>query len=133
MVALAVLGGCEPGDGSVDAGQPRWMPGGGGARRELYRRFQSEDPKERMQAALKAGREKDEKTVPYLVDRLTDSEAEIRFAAILALERITGTTRGFRYYASRASRDQAVARWRASLAGSQSSPAASQPAGGPEP
>ena len=107
------------------------MAGGSDSRRDLYRRFQSEDPNERMRAALQAGREKDEKSVPYLVDRLTDAEAEIRFAAILALERITGTTRGYRYYASKASRSKAVERWRSYLAGRGSGPAASQPAGGP--
>ena len=65
-----------------------------------------------MKAVLRAGRWKDRQSVPYLVDRLTDSEAEVRFAAIVALRRITDETFGYRYYEPSAKREQAVRRWR---------------------
>jgi hypothetical protein len=94
----------------------------------LYERFQSEDPSDRMEAAIEAGRWRDRKSVPYLVDRLTDSEPEVRFAAIHALQRITGTTRGYRYYKSSAERGEAVRRWRQWLAGGR---ATGQPASRP--
>ncbi len=81
-----------------------------------------------MKAVLQAGREKDTGSVPYLVDRLTDAEAEVRFAAILALRQITGTARGYRYYEPPAKRDEAVGRWRSWLAGRAAGQPASQPA-----
>ncbi|MGB2824240.1 MAG: HEAT repeat domain-containing protein [Phycisphaerae bacterium] len=131
VLAAVWLGGCRLADGPSPDGQQSvrpWTMARGDSRRELYRRFQSEDPSVRMKAALQAGREKDTKSVPYLVDRLTDSEAEIRFVAVIALERITGTTRGYRYYEPPPKRDEAVQRWRSWLDGR----AASQPAKGAE-
>lgn len=80
--------------------------------RTLYGRLQSKNEDVRMTAILQAGREKDRKAVPYLVDRLGDSYAEVRFAAIVALKKITGTNRGYRYWAPTADREQAIARWR---------------------
>lgn len=84
--------------------------------RTLYGRLQSSNEDVRMAAILQAGREKDPKAVPYLVDRLGDSYAEVRFAAIVALEKITGTNREYRYWAPTADREQAIARWRQWLA-----------------
>lgn len=65
-----------------------------------------------MKAVIEAGRRRDRKALPYLVDRLGDEYAEVRFAAITALEKITGSSRGYKYWASTAERDRAVARWR---------------------
>jgi len=80
--------------------------------RTLYGRLQSSNEDVRMEAILQAGREKDPKAVPYLVDRLGDSYAEVRFAAIVALEKITGADRGYRYWAPTANRERAIGRWR---------------------
>jgi HEAT repeat protein len=132
VLAAVWLGGCKPGSALHPGGsRSPWQIGRrGDARRELYRRFQSEDPALRMHAVLQAGRENDTKAVPYLVDRLTDSEAEVRFAAILALRRITGTARGYRYYEPPTKRDEAVQRWRSWLEGRAGGPPATQPAEG---
>ena len=83
--------------------------------RTLYGRLQSSDRNVRIQAAVEAGRRRDPKAVPYLVDRLSDGYAEVRFAAIVALQKIAGTSRGYRYWAPTAEREVAVARWRAWL------------------
>jgi hypothetical protein len=130
FLALALAGGCQPEqpDRPDRADDPnalkpvgRWL---GSTRRTLYERFQDEDPSVRMKAVLRAGRWKDRESMPYLVDRLTDGEAEVRFAAILALRRITDETFGYRYYESAAKREQAVRRWRQWLHGGR-------PASGP--
>jgi hypothetical protein len=47
----------------------------------------------------------------------------VRFAAIVALEKITGTDRGYRYWAPAAQRDEAIARWRQWLTGGAAGPA----------
>lgn len=65
-----------------------------------------------MRAAEAGNRE----ALPYLVDRLTDSERAVRMYAILALRRLTGQTLGYCYYDPPAERDVAVARWRRWLA-----------------
>jgi len=78
----------------------------------LYRRLQSEDPDQRIRAAVRAAKSDDEKAVPYLVDRLEDSEEEVRFAAYMALKQITGKTMGWRYYEPPERRAEAVRRWR---------------------
>ena len=77
-----------------------------------YQRLQNEDPAVRIQAIREAGQAKDDKAVPYLVDRLTDSEADVRVFAIISLERITGRTMGYRHYDPARQRIKAVARWR---------------------
>ena len=64
----------------------------------------------------------------HLVDRLNDSEAEIRLLAILALDKTTGTTCGYRYYEPPERRAEAVARWRRwLLSRAPNPPAATQP------
>jgi hypothetical protein len=74
--------------------------------------FQHEDPKTRIAAIHKAGQDKLESAVPYLVDRLTDSEAEVRMFAIIALQKITGLTHDFHHYDGPPARLEAVERWR---------------------
>ena len=112
------------------------LPAGGcdlPRRMELSERFQHEDPSVRIEAALEVGRTGNRKAVPYLVDRLTDSEPEVRFVAYLALRKITGETLGYRYYAPAAERDKAVARWRDWLKARNGQGPATRPAkeGGP--
>lgn len=88
--------------------------------------MQAEDPDERIEAIVQAGEQRDRGAVPHLVDRLTDSEADVRFFAIESLERITGKTMGYEYYAPREQRRQAVERWRDWLR--ERGPAATRPA-----
>jgi len=86
----------------------------------LYARFQDENPSVRLEAVREAGRTGDPAAVSYLIDRLTDSEDDVRFFAILTLERIAdlpGDRRlGYRYYDPPARRAEAVERWRKWLA-----------------
>ncbi|MBT3200966.1 MAG: hypothetical protein HN350_13770 [Phycisphaerales bacterium] len=78
--------------------------------------FQNEDPKVRISAIRRAGQEKDQSATPYLVDRLSDSEAEVRMFSIIALKEITGLTNGYRYYDPVVARDKAIEKWRLWLA-----------------
>jgi len=58
----------------------------------------------------------DRKAIPRLVDDLDDSDPAIRFAAITALQKMTGQTLDYRYYDDGVARRPAVARWRRWLA-----------------
>jgi len=107
------------------------MPGCGWnlfARRDICADLQHEDPSVRLAAIHRAGREKVPEAVPYLVDRLTDSEEEVRFFAIIALKRITGMDHGYRYSDSGARREQSVERWRQWLTRGRRKAASTRPA-----
>ncbi|MCK4601773.1 MAG: HEAT repeat domain-containing protein [Phycisphaerae bacterium] len=97
------------------------------SREQLYRQFQDEDPDIRLRAIRQAGELKDPKAVPYLVDRLTDSESDVRFFAILALEKVTGRTMGYRYWDPPAKRAEAVQKWRDYLQARGDAAPATQP------
>jgi len=81
-----------------------------------YGRFEDEDPAVRISAIIDAGNRGDRHAAGYLIDRLTDSERDVRFFAIVALEKIFGkaTTEemGYRHYAPRRRRAAAAQRWR---------------------
>lgn len=91
------------------------LVGCGPAGLSLYGRLQHEDPSVRLAAVVQAGQSKDPKAAAYLVDRLTDTEAEVRLFASMALEKTTGQTFGYRHYDPPAVRAEAVAAWRAWL------------------
>jgi HEAT repeat protein len=94
-----------------------------GCRRDdLYARLQHEDPSVRAAAIAKAARWRDDKAVPYLIDRLSDSEADVRLFAGVALRRITGLDMGWRPYDPPAARARAERRWRAWLDNDRSAP-----------
>jgi HEAT repeat protein len=115
LAAQMHLAGCDPVNPAPGFEPPPVAPGAPQAAPDestLYGRLQSPNKDVRIEAILQAGREKDAKAVPYLVDRLGEGYAEVRFAAIVALEKITGTDRGYRYWAAAAQRDEAIARWR---------------------
>jgi hypothetical protein len=78
----------------------------------LYARLQDDKPSVRVGGIIEAARLKDEKSLAYLVDRLTDSETSVRFYAIKSLEKLTGQTMGYRHYEPPEQREKAVARWR---------------------
>ena len=77
--------------------------------------MQSVDAASRIQAIQRAAIEGDSSSLPHLVDRLDDEDAAVRFAALMALERITGERFGYAYGASVERRAPATARWRAYL------------------
>ena len=72
----------------------------------------SRDPGERIHAIVEAGEQGRQEAVPLLVDRLEDEDEAVRFFAIQSLERITGESRGYRYYDPPGLRARAVRRWR---------------------
>ncbi|KPK83592.1 MAG: hypothetical protein AMJ81_07860 [Phycisphaerae bacterium SM23_33] len=84
----------------------------GGTHRSLAPGLQSEDASERIRASVQAGSQHDVRAVPLLVERLEDNSADARLFAIRALEKITGQTLGYRYYAPPEQRAEAVGRWR---------------------
>ena len=71
----------------------------------------SEDAGERIPAIREAGRRRDARAVPQLVAALKSDDPAVRFYAIQALERITGTTRGYRYFDGEDQRAAAVTSW----------------------
>ncbi|MHC4431081.1 MAG: HEAT repeat domain-containing protein [Planctomycetota bacterium] len=72
----------------------------------------SPNPAVRIMAIKWAGDSKASSAVPRLVDFLQDEDASVRFFAIEALRRITGTDNGYDYKASPQLRAEAVERWR---------------------
>ena len=69
-----------------------------------------------------------------LVDRLRDDDSAVRFAAIMALEQMTGSRRGYLYYAPFERREPAVLRWQRYVEAMGSDAATSRPevpSGGP--
>lgn len=98
--------------------------GCGPAGPSVYERLQDEDPAVRADAVVQAGRTRNPQAVPYLVDRLTDSEADIRAISIISLEKITGRTMGYRHYAPAPQRLRAAERWREWLDSGRPAPAA---------
>lgn len=75
----------------------------------------SPDPNDRAKAVIIVGQSGDASAVALLVDRLEDEDEAVRFYAIQALVKITGTDRGYRYYKPFWQRARAVRRWRSFL------------------
>jgi len=75
-------------------------------------RIQHQEPSVRIKAIVEAGRARDDKAVPLIVDRLEDEDEGVRLYAIIALEKITGERLGYDYGDSMAERAGAVERWR---------------------
>ena len=78
----------------------------------LYQRFQAEDPSIRIEAVIEAAARGDLKALPYLVDRLEDSEPDVRFFSFQALKEMTGKTMDWRYFDRPQRRAVAVSQWR---------------------
>jgi hypothetical protein len=79
--------------------------------------LQQVDPQVRVEAIAEASRTRDAGALPYLVDRLSDTEVEVRFAAIEALRLQAGTTLGYLPYGASARQQGPIGRWRQWLAG----------------
>ena len=88
------------------------LPAVGGCFATARPGLNSIDPNERARAAVRAGRQRDHRAVPLLVDRLDDEDVGVRFYALLALKQITGTTLGYHYRAPTVERQRAIQRWR---------------------
>lgn len=74
--------------------------------------LESSNPTVRIMAIKRAGDSKDSDAVPRLVDCLQNEDESVRFYAVEALRRITGTDRGYDYKDSPQKRAAAVKRWR---------------------
>jgi hypothetical protein len=70
------------------------------------------NPSVRIMAIKWAGDNKVSSAVPQLVNFLQDEDRSVRFYAIEALQRITGTDNGYDYKADPKRRAEAVGRWR---------------------
>lgn len=89
------------------------MLSGCGAREaDLYARLQHEDPSVRIEAMRQAVRLGDDAALPYLVENLNDSDADVRLFAIVALERMTGERMSYEHYAPAGRRRESIERWR---------------------
>lgn len=78
----------------------------------IYQRLQNEDPAVRNAAIVEAGNTKNVKTIPLLIDRLSDTESNVRMFSGMALRKITGKNFGWRSWEPRIDRDKAIRRWR---------------------
>jgi hypothetical protein len=72
----------------------------------------SPDPAARIRAIRQVADRQDHAAVPLLVNRLEDEDDAVRFYAITALVRMTGTDQGYKFYAPESERLEAVKRWR---------------------
>ncbi len=97
LLAAAFLAGCV-----ASAPEPK----------NVYQGLQSEDPVVRGNAVLEAGNTRNEKTVPLLIDRLSDQASEVRMLANLALIKITGEDFGYKPWDTDTERWKAIQRWR---------------------
>lgn len=86
------------------------------------RRLEAQDASERISAIIELTEraqavpaehrsERRESLIPLLVDRLDDEDEGVRFYAILALEKLTGTRLGYDYRASASTRREGIRRW----------------------
>lgn len=72
----------------------------------------AERPEDRIWAIKRAAATQDRAAVASLVERLEDEDEAVRFYAILALEKLTGTRLGYDYHETESKRRRAVERWR---------------------
>ena len=99
LMMVLVFVGCQPAGGEHgDAG------------------LASSNPTARIMAIKRAGDSKDSLAVPQLVDCLQNEDDSVRFYAVEALRRITGTDRGYDYKDPPQKRAAAVKRWQDFLA-----------------
>ncbi len=79
---------------------------------DLVQRLEDRDPLTRIRAITQITRARQTDLIPKLVDRLEDGDSAVRFAAIFALQDLTGSRRGYDYAAPKSERAKAVAAWR---------------------
>ena len=95
-IILGALSGCNLG-----IGQPA-----------ISAQLQSEDPDQRVAGIHRAARNNRQDLLGLLVDRLSDSETEVRLFAEQALQKMTGVTLGYHHYDPPQQRRAAIERWR---------------------
>lgn len=73
--------------------------------------FNSPDPAALIPAIVAASETRDRRAIPDLIRSLDSQDPAVRFAAIQALERITGQTLGYDYAAPETDRRRQVDAW----------------------
>lgn len=73
--------------------------------------FDSPEPAARIRAITRAAREEDRSAIPDVVESLDSDDPAVRLIAIRALEKLTGTTRGYDHADAEWRRREAVDRW----------------------
>jgi hypothetical protein len=121
IVLGTVMLGCVPGVAVLASGCSEQTP--------YPASLNSLRPDERARAAIHAAETGDRDVIGILVDRLEDPDEGVRFYAILALEKLTGTRLGYDYRAGASQRWRVVQEWRRHLTELANAPA-SRPAGG---
>lgn len=82
---------------------------------DLIQRLEDKDPLRRIRAIAEISRTEQKELVPNLVDRLSDDDAAVRFAAMFALQELTGTRLGYDYSSPLSERMKAIEAWRRHL------------------
>ncbi len=95
--------------------------------RDLIQRLEDKDPLRRIRAIAEIARAEQTELVPNLVDRLSDDDAAVRFAAMFALQELTGTRLGYDYSSPLSERMKAIEAWRQHLDQQGDSPPVSVP------
>jgi hypothetical protein len=90
----------------------------------------SENPQALIPAIRGVAEDGELSAAPALVASLESDDPAVRLYAIEALERMTGRTLGYRYYADAPARRDAVARWRRWLNDGRVEPARAAGSGG---
>jgi hypothetical protein len=81
--------------------------------------LESTNPYERARAAVARAEAGDQTAIHRLVALLGDDDDGVRLYTILALERLTGETYGYRYWADPIERYRAIDRWQDALQAGQ--------------
>ncbi len=79
---------------------------------DLVRQLEDGDPLYRIRAITEITRSQRTDLIPNLVDRLEDDDAAVRFAAMFALQDLTGTRLGYDYSAPISERVKSIQAWR---------------------
>ena len=79
---------------------------------DLVQRLEDRDPLTRVRAITEITRARQTDLIPKLVDCLEDEDSAVRFSAILALEDLTGSRRGYDYAAPKLERAKSISAWR---------------------
>jgi hypothetical protein len=85
--------------------------GVGGCFRPDPKTMSSDNPDSSIPAIKEAADKNDRSALPKLVEDLNDNDPAVRFAAISALEKMTGQTLDYHYYDDYPTRAPALARW----------------------
>jgi len=89
----------------------------GGLRRDPRCAVTNPDPSAKIPAIKASVQTNDTSVVQQLIKDLESDDPAVRFYAIAGLQRLTGQTFGYQYYADEPQRAAAVQQWKAWLAG----------------